>query len=153
MEGGIMVRYVVVRSQADELRTASKRCIREGFTLVELLVVIAIIGILVALLLPAIQAAREAARRTKCINNIKNIGLACLNYESATKVYPSGANLASKVADNGISWEILILPYVEEGGVSGNIKAFIDDFKTKNAGKLPDAYAFADANILGLDLY
>src|SRR4051794_36734371 len=59
-----------------------------GFTLVELLVVIAIIGILVALLLPAIQAAREAARRTQCTNKIKQIGLAIINYESAKKVLP-----------------------------------------------------------------
>jgi prepilin-type N-terminal cleavage/methylation domain-containing protein/prepilin-type processing-associated H-X9-DG protein len=67
---------------------ASRRYRSHAFTLVELLVVIAIIGILVALLLPAIQAAREAARRTQCINKMKQIGLAILNYESAKKVLP-----------------------------------------------------------------
>ena len=61
-----------------------------GFTLVELLVVIAIIGVLVALLLPAIQAAREAARRRECQNHLKQIGLAILNHETAVKAFPHG---------------------------------------------------------------
>ena len=62
---------------------------RRAFTLVELLVVIAIIGILIALLLPAVQAAREAARRSQCLSSIRQLGLACLNYESAKKRYPA----------------------------------------------------------------
>src|SRR6201988_3028453 len=96
-----------------------------AFTLVELLVVIAIIGILVALLLPAIQAAREAARRTKCVNNLKNIGLACLNYESSKKSYPPSSTIADDVNTNGLSWHVLILPYVEEGGIDSTIKTFL----------------------------
>jgi prepilin-type N-terminal cleavage/methylation domain-containing protein/prepilin-type processing-associated H-X9-DG protein len=71
-------------------RVALVRPKSQGFTLVELLVVIAIIGVLVALLLPAIQAAREAARRSQCSNNIKQIGLAVLNYESSMKTFPAG---------------------------------------------------------------
>jgi prepilin-type N-terminal cleavage/methylation domain-containing protein len=98
-----------------------------AFTLVELLVVIAIIGILVALLLPAIQAAREAARRSQCKNNLKNIGLACLNLADSQKVFPTGG--ASWDMDikyysengkpigpdrQGIGWGFQILPYLEE---------------------------------------
>jgi prepilin-type N-terminal cleavage/methylation domain-containing protein len=91
---------------------------RRGFTLVELLVVIAIIGILVALLLPAIQSAREAGRRASCQNNLRQIALAVQNYQSARGVFPPSAILAAgtAIATNNQSWSIhgRILPYIEE---------------------------------------
>jgi len=83
-----------------------------GFTLVELLVVIAIIGVLVALLLPAVQAAREAARRTQCSNNLKQISLASLNFEDTYKGLPP-----LRLADNWPTWAAMILPYVEQSNV------------------------------------
>lgn len=87
---------------------------RRGFTLVELLVVIAIIGILVALLLPAIQAAREAARRTQCSNNMKQIGLAVQNYHDSRRQLPP-----SRVLDGRQTWLALILDHMEESQVHG----------------------------------
>jgi prepilin-type N-terminal cleavage/methylation domain-containing protein/prepilin-type processing-associated H-X9-DG protein len=84
-----------------------------GFTLVELLVVITIIGILIALLLPAVQAAREAARRMQCSNNLKQIGLAVLNYESNRTVLPPGAFFHNTAAQRRGSILLQILPYME----------------------------------------
>jgi prepilin-type N-terminal cleavage/methylation domain-containing protein/prepilin-type processing-associated H-X9-DG protein len=80
-----------------------------GFTLVELLVVITIIGILIALLLPAVQAAREAARRMLCANNFKQVGVAMHNYYAAYEAFPPGMNFASFS-----SWSLGLLPYIEQ---------------------------------------
>jgi prepilin-type N-terminal cleavage/methylation domain-containing protein len=85
-----------------------------GFTLVELLVVIAIIGVLVGLLLPAVQAAREAARRSSCANNLKQIGLAISNFESAQKAIPAGYSFYTSTSGNSWGWAVFIMPYLEQ---------------------------------------
>ncbi len=97
---------------------------RRAFTLVELLVVIAIIGVMVGLLLPAVQSAREAARRMSCGNNLKQISLAMLNYESTYKRLPAGGihNLNGYAAGSnstswGPSWAVLLLPFIEQGAL------------------------------------
>lgn len=101
---------------------------RPGFTLVELLVVIAIIGVLVALLLPAVQAAREAARRSQCSNNLKQLGLACLNYEDTYKTLPWNNDLGNGVVPgspannwNTLSWIVASLPFMEQGTLKDQI--------------------------------
>lgn len=129
-----------------------RRVASRGFTLVELLVVIAIIGILVALLLPAIQAAREAARRTQCTNKMKQLGLAVLNYESAKKLLPmayspnfagnqlygvcngsGNPSTGSSNAANGLKNHYLftfILPYLEEQAIYDQIDQKLDWYNT-----------------------
>ncbi len=95
--------------------------LRKGFTLVELLVVIAIIGILVSLTLPAVQSAREAARRMQCSNNMKQIGLAMHNYHDAHKTFPPAWLLgysASPPVVNVQSWGVQILPYLDQGNIA-----------------------------------
>jgi prepilin-type N-terminal cleavage/methylation domain-containing protein len=104
---------------------------RAAFTLVELLVVIAIIGILVALLLPAVQAAREAARRSQCQNNLKQLALAILNYESSNKELPPGGITEGPLGTpSGAGWTILILPQLEEQPLYDKY-----DFDEPNASK------------------
>jgi prepilin-type N-terminal cleavage/methylation domain-containing protein/prepilin-type processing-associated H-X9-DG protein len=97
---------------------------RTAFTLVELLVVIAIIGILVSLLLPAVQAARESARRVQCTNNVRQLTLATLNYHDVNKMFPKGGKehndcCMSKVRDYW-TWHFYILPYLEQENIFRN---------------------------------
>jgi prepilin-type N-terminal cleavage/methylation domain-containing protein/prepilin-type processing-associated H-X9-DG protein len=102
------------------MRFVSRRMRRAGFTLVELLVVITIIGMLVALLLPAISAARESGRRTLCTDNLKQIGLALVAFHEETGAFPPGYRAAGAYVDGatdtmpGWSWAAYILPYLEE---------------------------------------
>jgi prepilin-type N-terminal cleavage/methylation domain-containing protein/prepilin-type processing-associated H-X9-DG protein len=109
---GTIVVFSGVRAMKGSSRSwAIQHC---GFTLVELLVVIAIIGVLVALLLPAVQSAREAARRTQCQNNIKQLGLALHNFESVMKRFPHGSENAALW---GPSAHAYLLPVLEQGNV------------------------------------
>ncbi len=107
---------------------------RSAFTLVELLVVIAIIGILVGLLLPAVQAAREAARRIQCTNNVRQLGLATHNYESATGRLPSGWVSNGLSGEPGWGWSAALLPYMEGSNITNRIdwRIAIEDLTHKD---------------------
>jgi prepilin-type N-terminal cleavage/methylation domain-containing protein len=123
-----LVSRPAVAENGSRCRTLEKR----AFTLVELLVVIAIIGTLVALLLPAVQAAREAARRTDCRNRLKQMGLGIQNHAATHRVFPTGGagvypDIANYVAGGrpfgpdkqGLNWCYQILPYLEQGAIQG----------------------------------
>src|SRR5688572_17224372 len=90
------------------------KSVRRAFTLVELLVVIAIIGILIALLLPAIQAARESARRSQCSNNLKQMGLAIQLHHDTKGTFPTGRNGTKQMS---LSWAYFLLPHMEENAI------------------------------------
>ena len=114
-----------------------RRSRRPAFTLVELLVVIAIIGILIALLLPAVQAAREAARRVQCTNNLAQLGLALQNYDSAHQTLPPGVVDAKGPIRNEpkgyhMSWLVQILPYMEEQVTFEHVDFSVGAYDRKN---------------------
>jgi len=115
------------RDAGGRLPVAPRRA-RGGFTLVELLVVIAIIGVLIALLLPAVQAARESARRISCTNNLKQIGLGLLEYVSAKQTFPPAQTVFSatpmnKSTNPAWAWSFLILPYMDQQTVYDMIRS------------------------------
>jgi prepilin-type N-terminal cleavage/methylation domain-containing protein/prepilin-type processing-associated H-X9-DG protein len=129
---------------------ALSRTIFGGFTLVELLVVIAIIGILVALLLPAVQAAREAARRSQCQNNLKQIALAFQNYHSTHNQYAPGwiENNVQPRVERGpnFAWGALLLPYLEETALNDQF-----DFKLKSTTGTPGG-TIDNIDLIGTEL-
>jgi len=111
-----------------------------GFTLIELLVVIAIIGVLVALLLPAVQQAREAARRSQCKNNLKQLGLAIHNYHDTHRVFPPGylarnvsvTDPASTDTGPGFSWGTMILPFLDQSPIYSQLDFNFDSTFPQN---------------------
>lgn len=125
---------------------------RSAFTLVELLVVIAIIGILVALLLPAVQAAREAARRTQCVNNLKNCALGALNYESTNQEFPPGMRYSTRpeTGYNGFSWQVEVLDFMEESAVAEQIRELQQEALAVDPRRPLNPYDYGNPEILNV---
>src|SRR5687767_10264593 len=118
-----------------EVTMFSRRLVdrRTGFTLIELLVVIAIIAVLIALLVPAVQKVREAAARTQCVNNMKQIGLALHNYHDTHRAFPLGAQgFVNARQYNRAGWMQQVLPYVEQDAL---YQGYVNYFKA-NPGQL-----------------
>ena len=135
---------VIDTFQIQTIQTSSrihmKSIQKRAFTLVELLVVIAIIGILIGMLLPAVQQVREAARRTSCANNLAQLGLALHNYDFAAEHFPagvieSGAGPISTIENGGqhVSFLVAILPYLEQQGVANNFDTTLGTYAKANA--------------------
>jgi prepilin-type N-terminal cleavage/methylation domain-containing protein len=125
-----------------------------GFTLVELLVVIAIIGLLVGLLLSAVQAARESSRRMSCENNLKNVTLASLNFESAHHALPPGSTINKVGGRNGFSWHVNLLSYLESESLRAEIQRQIDSFRIADPDKQPqNIYDLQNVNEVQLPMY
>src|SRR5687767_6153161 len=101
----------------DDGKRVPRRDRRAGFTLIELLVVIAIIGVLVALLLPAVQAARESARRMKCQSNLKQFGIAAHNFHDVHQQFPNAYHLNLSVVNGNWGWGIRLMHYIEQSGL------------------------------------
>ena len=114
------------------MNAIQRRDTRRGFTLVELLVVIAIIGVLIALLLPAVQQAREAARRMQCSNNLKQLGLSLHNYHDTHLSFPIGARYNMQLA--GSSWRFALLPFMEQQALYDLDKASGHNLNTYQGG-------------------
>jgi prepilin-type N-terminal cleavage/methylation domain-containing protein len=140
----------------------SKMTRRTGFTLIELLVVIAIIGILVGMLLPAVQSVREAARRTQCLNNLRQIALATMNYESAFRALPFGIQPYTQSSPNPVlplldgkwAWSTFLLPQMEATPLSDILSPTANPsggslgIRFANAGALPNVVSDAIRNSL-----
>ena len=118
---------------------------RRAFTLVELLVVMAIIGILISLLLPAVQAVREAARRTQCQNHLRQIGLALHNYHAAYRKFPPGGLEVRPQVRGGkqLAWSAFVLPFLEESAAFAEVDfryPFDDPVNQRAAARVIETY-------------